>query len=585
MTVQTDSRILHALTGHILKHRPTSYAAITAAQTLMLIGLWDVFPHGILITWYLAMQVIAIPHLIICIKFAGKELSESQVRFIKTVFILYALASSTQWASLTWLLTDKWDIHSFIVLLPLLGIFAGAINTAAILPIYFCLIMPILVQSLYVLFFTEASDPLIAGLFVIYYGGMIKFALELNKMLVRTYSMQFELGSANRELILQKKAAEKANMDKSRFLAAASHDLRQPLYAMELFLGGLTQACNTNDTNQSYLLSRLRYALDSMRNMFSSLLDMSRFDAGVITPKYQNFSVSLLLNTIRFKFSEEFEKKGLKLIVRSCDHWVYSDPILVQRVLENYVSNALKYTDSGGVLLACRTRGNNVRLEVWDTGRGIKESEFSTIFDAFHQLDNPERDREKGVGLGLSIVHQISSLLNAPVTVNSKYGKGSLFTITVPPGEMDVATDIEEDHHLEIVDDVFLDLAVWIVDDDVNILEGLQLQLESWGCITRTFESPDQISEFTVDANDPPDLLITDLRLRKHKSGLDVIKMLSDRFSADLPAIIITGDTGPNELRTINETGTPILHKPVTAAILQQTIATILQERKLTSIQ
>jgi signal transduction histidine kinase len=299
----------------------------------MLIGLWDVFPHGILLAWYLAMQVIAIPHLIICMKYSGRELDESQVRFIKSVFIFYALASSTQWGSLTWLLTAEWGIHSFIVLLPLLGIFAGAINTAAILPIYFCLITPIMLQSLYVLIFTEASHPLIAGLFVIYYAGMIKFSVELHKMLVRTYSMQFELATANSELVLQTKAAEKANVDKSRFLAAASHDLRQPLYAMELFLGGLTQDSDINNTKQRYLLSRLRYALDGMRNMFSSLLDMSRFDAGVITPELKDFSANMLMNTLKYKFGEEFEKKGLKFVIRPCDHWIYSDQMLVQRVL------------------------------------------------------------------------------------------------------------------------------------------------------------------------------------------------------------------------------------------------------------
>jgi CheY-like chemotaxis protein/anti-sigma regulatory factor (Ser/Thr protein kinase) len=285
----------------------------------------------------------------------------------------------------------------------------------------------------------------------------------------------------------------------------------------------------------------------------------------------------MLLNTLKYKYGEEFKKKGLKLIIRPCDHWIYSDPILVQRVLENYISNALKYTDSGGVLLACRMRNKSLRLEVWDTGKGIKQDELGTIFDAFHQLDNPERDRNKGVGLGLSIVRQISDLLDAPVEVKSNFEKGSLFTITLPLGVGDVITDVEEQQHLDIPNDSFLDLKVWIVDDDIDILDGLQLQLESWGCITRTFDCFNQINDFVASSGDGPDLLITDLRLRKHKSGLDVIKLLSDRFGSGLPTIIITGDTGPKELRTINETGAVILHKPVTAEMLQKTIMDLLQ--------
>ena len=577
MSERADFRMHQALTGHILRHRPTSYIAITAAQTLMLAGLWDALPHNILLTWYLAMQVIAIPHLIICLKYAGKELTPDQVGYIRTVFIVYSLASSTQWGSLTWLLSDTWDIHTFIILLPLMGIFAGAINLAAILPIYFCLVTPILVQSLSVLLFTAAANPLIAGLFGIYYAGMIKFAIELNKMLVRTYSMQFELGTANSELVLQKQAAEKANTDKSRFLAAASHDLRQPLYAMELFLGGLGSDAGEDQEKRTYLLSRLRYAMESMRAMFSSLLDMSRFDAGVITPDKRNISINMLLHTLELKFADEFKRKGLRLIVRPTYLWGYSDPVLVQRVLENYTSNALKYTDSGGVLVACRGRGDNISLEVWDTGRGIKHDEIDTIFDAFHQLDNPERDRKKGVGLGLSIVDQIANLLDTPVSVRSRYGRGSVFSIILPRGDREQLLQHDPDDVIQINSRIFLDLKIWIVDDDADIREGLQLQLETWGCVTRTFENQEQVKAFVDKNSGLPDLLICDLRLRDHQSGIEVIEMVRAQGAGAIPAIIITGDTGPMELQLITRTGMPLLHKPVTAEKLRQTIAQVVK--------
>ncbi|RDH83283.1 MAG: hypothetical protein DIZ78_14905 [endosymbiont of Escarpia spicata] len=578
MSDYPDSRMLQALTGHILRHRQTSYIAITAAQILMLIGLWPAYSHIILLLWFFSMQVVALPHFIICQKYAGRELTQTQIGFIKVVFIAYSLISSTLWGSLTWLLSDTWDIYAFIVLMPMLGIFAGAINLAAILPIYFCLVIPILMQSLVVLLFTEAANPLLAGLFAIYYAGMIKFAVELHKMLVHTYSLQFELESANGELVVQKKTAEKANVDKSRFLAAASHDLRQPLYAMELFLGGLAQ--DRGRDNRVYLLSRLRNALDSMQEMFSSLLDMSRFDAGVISPIKINIFANQLLQSLKYKFDDECNRKCIRLIVRPSKHWIYSDPILIQRVLENYISNAVKYTDSGGVLVACRKYGEGFRFEVWDTGKGIRQEEMNSIFDAFHQLDNPERDRRKGVGLGLSIVDQIASLLETPVCMRSRYGKGSVFCIDVPKGEAEQELLAEPDDYMPVDDGVFVDLVVWIVDDDVDILEGLQLQLETWGCITRTFESLKHVQSVLAGQYDPPDLLISDLRLRDHISGIEVIEVVQQHSKTAVSAILITGDTGQRELQKISKAGIPLLHKPVTAEKLRLTMANLMQSVK-----
>lgn len=579
MSDPLDFRMLQALTGHILRHRQAAYMAVTAAQTLMLIGLWSAYPYEILLAWFFSMQAVAMPHFIISQRYVGKELTAAQIGYIKTVFILYSLISSTLWGSLTWLLTDTWDIHAFIILLPMLGIFAGAINLAAILPIYFCLVIPILLQSLAVLLFTEAANPLLAGLFCIYYAGMIKFAVELNKMLVHTHTMQFELESANSELVIQKQAAEKANLDKSRFLASASHDLRQPLYAMDLFLGSLAKEGGAE--NRTYLLSRLRSALDSMQEMFSSLLDMSRFDAGVIKATRINFFSDQLLQPLKSKFDDECNRKGIRLVVRPGGCWLYSDPILIRRVLENYLSNAVKYTDSGGILVAERRRGDTVRLEVWDTGRGIREEELDSIFDAFHQLDNPERDRRKGVGLGLSIVEQIASLLKTPVSVHSRFGRGSVFSIEVPTGRAEQEPPLTHGEEPPLVsEELFADVRVWIVDDDVDILEGLQLQLETWGCITRTFESPDQVQAFMSGEGMAPDLLISDLRLRDHRSGIEVIDTVCGQGQRTVPSILITGDTGPAELQTISKAGIPLLHKPITEERLQQTMVSLLQSAK-----
>ena len=263
-------------------------------------------------------------------------------------------------------------------------------------------------------------------------------------------------------------------------------------------------------------------------------------------------------------------------MVRPCKKWLHGDPILIQRVLENYITNAVKYTDAGGVLVACRRHGDDFRFEVWDTGRGIKKENINTIFDAFHQLDNPERDRRKGVGLGLSIVDQIAKLLNTPIFVRSRFGKGSVFSIDVPAGEVEQLPQ-KLDTPKPVNGDLFVDLVVWIVDDDEDILEGLQLLLETWGCVTRTFDSPEQIETFMRKNKETPELLISDLRLRNHRNGIEVIDMVNRRCVRKVPSIIITGDTGPERLQEVSRAGFSLLHKPVTAERMRLRMAELLK--------
>ena len=568
-------RMEQALLGHILRHGPTTYVAISAAQLLVLFGLWSVYPHWILLAWCGAMQVVVFSHLLVCRKYGRQTLAPAHGRNLRRFFIANALINSSLWGALTWLLDGHWDVHAFFILLPVLGIFAGAMNLAAVLPVYFALVTPIVVQSLLVLLFSDAANPVLAGFFLIYYAGMIKFSIDLHKMLADNYRLQLELEETNSELLVQKQAAEKANIDKSRFLAAASHDLRQPLYAMELFLGALAK--ERDNAQRGYLLARLRSALDSMQQMFSALLDMSRFDAGVITPQPSHFSAAALLATLKLKFEAPSRKKGLTLRVHSRDVWLHSDPILIQRVLENYLANAIKYCDRGGVLLACRRRGRGYRFEVWDTGRGIRAADIETIFDAFHQLDNPERDRRKGVGLGLSIVHHIATLLDVPIAVRSRLDKGSVFSIDVPVGEAQPRGSLRAGSVEIETPAAFVDRVVWIVDDDEDIREGLQFQLESWGCVTRVFDGLEEVVAQLERAAERPQLLISDLRLRDEANGLVVVQAVRARCGETLPAIIITGDTGPRVLRETDRTGLPVLHKPVTEAVLRQAMAEALR--------
>jgi len=582
MSNSSNLKILQAQLSHILQHGKTAYIAMTFAQLLLLFTLWSVHSHTVLLLWFFLIQSIILIHFLVCRNYIERELDPKQAQQLKRFFMISTLISGTLWGSLTWLLDSSWDIHSYFILLPILGVLAGSMNLSTILPAYFNSVIPIILQSLFVLLFTEAANPILAIFFIIYYASMIQFSVEQHHMLTRSYQLQFDLEESNKKLLIKKEEAEKANIDKSRFLAAASHDLRQPLYAMELFLGGLIQAKNSQ--KREYLFTKLKTSLTQMQKMFSSLLDMSRFDAGIIAAIKTHFPAQNILDNIEIKFSEACKRKNINLTLRPSQAWLYSDPNLIQRVVENYVANALKYTDSGDVLVACRKRENHFRFEVWDSGRGIKQEDIRTIFDPFHQLDNPERDRKKGVGLGLAIVEQIAALLDTSILVYSKLDRGSFFSIDVTKGKV-IEKKAAATETTTTDQSLFIDLRVWIIDDDEDILEGLQLLLESWGCRTQTFNDPQPLQAWMGKTAEAPQLLISDLRLRNHQSGIDVIKKVQQRYNPLLPSIIITGDTAPQQLKEVRQFGFTLLHKPITAERLQHRISILLKSTKETALR
>jgi len=506
---------------------------------------------------------------LICRHYSFRDLDEVSLQALKKYLIVSTSINGLLWGSLVWLLPAEWNIYSFVILLPILGISAAAMNLAAILPVYLSLVVPVVVQVVGGLLFVHAGNLVITALFFIFYAGVVTVALATNKMIKHVYELQFQLESVNSELVVQKKEADDANRSKSRFLAAASHDLRQPLHAMELFLGSLAQ--NTKDEKNSFLLSRMRTSLDGMQTMFASLLDISRFDAKVIEPRFGHVSVHELFNRLYLKFAGTAKEKGLQLRIRPCEGWLYSDPVLFERVLSNLLSNAIRYTDSGGILLACRKRGARIAVEVWDTGIGIPASELAHVFDEFHQLGNAERDRNKGVGLGLSIVRQIAQLLNVPVSVKSRPGRGSAFTVLVSPGAQ-VEAQVEPAEVAPVMNYSFEDLEVWVVDDDQDILDATQILLESWGCYTTVFSGLDDVKEVVANGQAAPELMISDFRLRHHVDGRDVIRFVQQSYGREMPALLITGDTAADRVIDATESGFLVLYKPVSPAILNRTM-------------
>ena len=380
-----------------------------------------------------------------------------------------------------------------------------------------------------------------------------------------------QLRAESQRALTAQQAAEKADRDKSRFLAAASHDLRQPLHAMGLFLESL-QRSPLNDHQQT-VLRHAHAASGAAAEMLTTLLDYSRLEAGVVKVRPEAFAVQPLLTALEHVFGVQADTTGLVFRTRETSAAAFADRSLVDLVMRNFISNALRYTAQGGVLIACRTRGRRLALEVWDTGAGIPEHQWNDIFHEFHQLGNPERDRRKGLGLGLAIVQRLVREMKTSVELRSRPGQGSVFRLW-----LDRWQDALQDDAAPALDASCLrGLKVLAIDDDEAVRLGMQALLQSWGCECLIAQSSaDALHMLDTFDDATPELIITDFRLRHEETGKQVLQALRAYLGTPVPAIILTGDTSPQRLRDAQSTSAMLLHKPVSTGQLRDAMVQII---------
>ncbi len=459
----------------------------------------------------------------------------------------------------------------FLILTVTLCVAAGAITAfgpylPTFVPFFLAATVPFAISGFF------ASDPLLHRLAPVlmlsYIGGMGALGLRANRAFAQLVRLQIETEELAEDLQRQKEIAERANLAKSTFLAAASHDLRQPVHALGLFVGALRSLASAKDA--APLIDQIESSVEAMEGLFGALLDVSRLDAGVVVVDRRTVAIGSILARVCADSAPEAEAKGVRFDWVGSSAVVVSDPVLLERIVRNLVSNAVRYTDLGRVLVGCRRASGGLVVQVWDTGVGIAAGERERIFQEYYQIGNPERDRAKGLGLGLAIVRRLAALLGAELTLRSEPGKGSCFAIAVPLATGPASLSAPAERPLSRVPAGRL---IVVVDDEAPIRAGMAKLLASWGYDIVAEGSGDEAIARLATRPTRPDLFICDYRLRGAENGLDLIERLRGEYNAAIAAILLTGDTAPELLSAARARGLIVLHKPAPLGKLRAAIA------------
>ncbi len=398
----------------------------------------------------------------------------------------------------------------------------------------------------------------------------------------RVQRKSVELVSALDEMRAARDAAEAANRSKTSFLAAASHDLRQPIHALGLYMGALRQRALEREARD--ILDRMDGSVAALDSLFDALLDVSRIDAGAVVPVQRAFDLADLLRRLTNEFAPEAQARELRLGARMAASVgpiaARSDPMLIERVLRNLIANAVKYTVQGGVLVTCRRRGEYWRVEVWDTGPGIDAAEQERVFEEFYQAGNPERDRRAGLGLGLAIVRRVARLLQLSLTMQSRPGHGTHFAVELPAARelLPAAPQVLDLQPLS-------GLAVAVVEDDPEVRDAMRTLMLGWGCRVLDGVDADEVQAAAAAQSVHPQAVVADLRLRGDRDGLAEIGRLRERYGAALPALLVSGDSAPERVRLMQQSGLPWLAKPVSAARLRSWLAQSVRGREAAAMR
>lgn len=561
------SAVFRAQIDHLYQQLPRLLAFSLLVMLLLSAMLREAVSAKQIIVWLAAMIIILLLRWALYFRYK-KDTDNVRVKYWAHWYVFFAGISGLVWGSAGVVLfaPDQLELQA-LILLVLAGMGAASASVLPMyLPAFYAYLPASMIPAGLMMFYHGGSFHLFMGIFdFVFLLGVLIFGRAIGE----AFRSSLELRFVNLDLVAslrkQKEELERAHLAKSKFLAAASHDLRQPMHALSLFSEILDREAPDHEMRE--LASNINSSVGVLERLFSALLDISRLDAGVLSPEIEIFQLRDVIDHVVNDCRPDALEKKLELKVEACAAYTKSDPILLERILRNLVTNAIRYTESGSVTIRCETVSEGLQLSVEDTGIGIVSDQTENIFEEFTQLGNPERDRNKGLGLGLSIVRRLARLLEHPLKLDSQPGQGTTFSLLLPrreqPEQIQDGTQYDPSHV-----DTDLQLAVLVIDDDPEVRTGMQLLLKSWGCTVSCAATAEEALQIAA-GEESFDALVADFRLPDSARGTQLVEEVRKLQGRPVPALLVTGDTEPARLLEARDYGLELLHKPVRPARLR----------------
>ncbi|MBX3159065.1 MAG: hybrid sensor histidine kinase/response regulator [Deltaproteobacteria bacterium] len=558
--------------------------SVAVVATLALGGLVTAFlavqvEHGPLAAWYGGLVVVALLRLVL--GRAARRVAATTPEPLRWMWRFAALSVLTGavwgWHAVLYLRPDEPLVFGMCIV-AIAGICSAAIGSlSAFLPACWVFLAACLVPVLALsLARGDLRGVVMFVMVLVFLGANFAFARVANRTLVESFRLRAAKDQLVADLLHEKERAlaaqhraELAVLAKSRFLAAASHDLRQPAHALGLYVGALRQRVSA-DPALVQLTERIDASTHALEELLDGILDISRLDADALRPEVAAFPLEAILRRVVDELADTAAEKGVELRLAPTTMWVRSDARLLERMLRNLVGNAVRYTDRGKVLVGVRAGSTAARVCVWDQGCGIASVHHEEIFEEFRQLHNPERDRARGLGLGLAIVRRIGNLLGHAVAVRSTVGRGSCFSIELPVCEPAPASAMPRAAAAPDLAGV----TVLVIDDEGLAREALAALVSGWGCHTVLAGSGAEAVR-AIAGESRIDAIVADWRLRDEETGCAAVSAVRAALGAQVPALVVTGDTTEERIREVQASGLPLAHKPVPPAELRALLAAL----------
>lgn len=550
--------------------------------SLILITLWHHFNAALILSWYTFGVIILLLRHNTKRSFSLVKLTLENYKPWLHKLLAYSFLLGLSWGTILLLAVNPNHLIDLVVLTTIYCILTSTNGyyLGVYFPAYLAFSLPTLFLFTIKLIYIGGSNYYIfAGLILLHFIFISSLARKTHATANQVSELTYQNNQLYDNLVAQKEVAENAVLAKDQFLAAASHDLRQPLHAQGLFITALQYS---NLPEQALkLLTKVKLSSDALNGLLNGLLDISRLDSNNLENKPKELEFKPLLHQIHQQYFDYAAENETELILNCHEGiYVYCDENLLIRLIRNLIDNAVKFTRNGKITIRASLQKEHVSLSIIDTGKGIPEDQQQKIFNEFIQLNNPERDRQKGLGLGLAIVKRISNLMGVGLKLESKIDRGTTFTLTVPLSEnQQPITELIQD--LGKSDDDFLKSQVIVViDDEADICAGMKLIVERWHAKVITASSAKKAIAKLDHQGLQPNFIISDFRLRKGKNGIDAINKLRNEFNSPIKAILVTGDTSSERIEMAKKVKLPLLFKPLDPDVLRDAIVqTLLCEK------